>query len=103
MDQYTVSAMDKILGEIRAERAHQDDKWGGIEHDAQHWPADWLRVIEEHAHKALMDGDVFVVGPQYAPDFRQRMVEVAALAAAAIQAYDHKVARQHDGHAEVTA
>ena len=92
--------MDQILEAIRAERARQDEQWGGVEHDVEHWPKDWLRFIEEHAHKALVDGDTFVVGPQYAPDFRQRMVEVAALAVAAIQAYDYKVAHPHAGLAQ---
>jgi hypothetical protein len=65
-----------IVKEILVERDRQDDKWGGPEHDDDHYDEDWVRFIEEHAKKSLTG------------DFRKRMVEVAALAVAAIEFND---------------
>lgn len=45
------------VGEIRAERARQDQKWGGAAHDDRHAGAEWRRFIAEHAEK----GDLVAV------------------------------------------
>jgi hypothetical protein len=67
-----------VYGDIRAERARQDAKWGGPEHDDEHDILDWVGFVHEHAERARWD------------DYRQQMLRVAALAVAAIQSHDRK-------------
>ena len=74
--------LDVVLGKIAAERGRQDQKWGGPDHDDEHRWFDWLNFIREHTEKART-----VTDPMR---YRQRLVEVAALAAAAIQALDRQ-------------
>lgn len=64
-----------IMLEICVERARQDDKWGGPEHDDEHSVNDWADFIRMRLSK---QGNTF----------RQRMIEVAALAIAAIESTD---------------
>lgn len=77
----------EIFADIKAERSRQDEKWGGREHDRQHWPGDWCAFIFEHtakafaaAHRGPGDGD--------RSDYKARLIEVAALAVAAIESLD---------------
>lgn len=64
--------------EIVAERHRQDVRWGGPDHDDEHYPSDWVSYIKEHADKALNG------------NYRQRLIEVAALAVAAVESYDRR-------------
>ena len=68
-----------IYGEINEERMRQDEKWGGQNHDDQHHCEEWAELIREYAELAYNE--------EY---FRKRMVQVAALAFAAIESYDRK-------------
>jgi hypothetical protein len=70
-------AMNAVFDDIRAERARQDEKWGGPEHDDEHGPRSWRRFIRSHLAKSERRGE-----------YRQRILEVAALAVAAIESYD---------------
>ena len=69
-----------VYAEIRAERARQDSRWGGPEHDNQHGPNDWCRLIRERNHYDFAPGEE--------PRFRRRMIVLAALAVAGIETYD---------------
>jgi hypothetical protein len=73
-------AQARILAEIAAERAAQDEKHGGIEHDQERSPTDWVRLIAQHAG--------YGISPFTAARFRAQMVRVAALAVAAIEVLD---------------
>jgi len=65
-----------IMLEICVERVRQDDKWGGPEHDDEHSVNDWADFIRMR------------LSNQGNNTFRQRMIEVAALAIAAIESTD---------------
>lgn len=71
--------MDKIIEEIRAERAAQDAQWGGPEHDDTHGPDEFAGFIEGQLSKC-----------QYGrgPNARERFIKIAALAVAAVESYD---------------
>lgn len=73
-----------ILAEIDAERDRQDVTWGGPEHDDEHVPDNWSAFIEEHCFKAL------TALPHDRATYRRRMVEVAALAVAALESEDRR-------------
>src|SRR6185437_1041008 len=98
-----------ILDEVMAERARQDQQWGGPEHDDEHTGLDWLSYILGHAGKMLSGALRFEHGrnPAGSVDhdrawtftitvppvdernpsaYRKQLVRVAALAWAALQA-----------------
>ena len=74
-----------ILQEIAIEREAQDAKWGGSPHDDMHSTFDWVRFIRHHTNRA--------VGRRKKDDYRKQMIRIAALAVAAIEAFDRKVGK----------
>lgn len=72
-----------IFGEIGAERAYQDSKWGASMDDT-HTPFVWASVIAQYSTRNLI-GDPAAVD---IAKFRADMVKVAALAVAAVEAID---------------
>lgn len=84
-----------LILDIMAEREHQDIQWGGPEHDDQHNGGDWLGYIEYQLNRAhnetLLDDGLEIVDPAH---YRERLVKVAALAWAAIEAVDRKHPRR---------
>jgi hypothetical protein len=75
-------ATDMVLNEIRNERASQDEKWGGAEHDDEHYADGFEELIENrltaaHASRNRNDGN-----------YRRRLIQVAALTVAAIERWD---------------
>ena len=73
----------RVLSDVEEERDRQNQRWGGNAHDDLHGPRDWAAFIIEHLGKAL---DAAEGGE--ADRYRRRMVEVAALAAAAVEVVD---------------
>jgi len=82
--------IEAALEEVRIERAYQDRKWGGPQHDDTHNSHDWIAYIVRYAGRAVM----WPFNPHV---FRRSMVKVAALAVAAIQWEDR---RKHGSNAE---
>ena len=73
--------VDPIYIEIAEERARQDVEWGGSAHDDHHSPDDWALFIRQHLSQA--------VPPIWRRDrYRKKMVQVAALAVAAVESHD---------------
>lgn len=78
--------MRDIFAEIVSERAHQDSVWGGSEHDAEHDSWAWCRFIVEYIGKLTkIDSYSGSIAKGFAPERRRRMVQIAALACAALQ------------------
>lgn len=77
----TAPTTERIFRDVQGERARQDAKWGGPQHDDEHDPSEWVDFIVEHARGPVR------VGPY---TFRKQMVRVAALAIAAIESHDRK-------------
>lgn len=74
-------ASSDIVAQVIVERVQQDVQWGGPEADDSRTPQQWLGYIERQLRK--------VAHPTEQPtpaNFRERMVKVAALAIAALQA-----------------
>lgn len=76
-----------LFDEIRGERARQDTKWGGPEHDDTHGPHDWISMIAIHAGSALGKNGFSLLR------WHHGMVKVAALAVAAIESATRVVER----------
>ena len=69
--------------DVLIERDRQDQKWGGETHDDHHGPEDWHRYIVRYAGWAAQMADM---GSLY--KYRRRMVQVSALALAAVESVD---------------
>jgi hypothetical protein len=85
-----MSAISLILHEIFQERQRQDEQWGGPEHDDQHIDDDWIALLRRRIDRA--DVDLNVNGDH--DSYRKRLIQVAALAVAATEAYDRQVERK---------
>ena len=49
---------------VEAERARQDRKWGGYDHDAKHTTEDWVNILHEQLNKldaALAGGNNYQI------------------------------------------
>jgi len=71
-----------ILEEVRAERDRQDAKWGGPEHDDTHDQETWARLIDDRLP--------YPEDANTCKEYRQDMIEIAALAVAAVESLDRK-------------
>ena len=81
----TVEGLPGFFQAVVVERCRQDIKHGGQEHDDQHEPVDWALFIQAQVN------DLLCTEGEPLPDYRDRLVEIASLAAAAAQSWD----RQH--------
>lgn len=92
-----------VLAEVCAERARQDMLYGGAEHDDRHHLSDWLVILVRHCGLAAWDGspdDVChkteATGKYDPVRYRKELVRVAAVAVAALEAFDRAAAREGD-------
>ena len=75
--------IDLVMGDVIKERKYQDEKHGGPVHDDLHHGIYFIGLIEIWTRKA------FVAGRRFREkEMRKRLVQVAALAIAAIESYD---------------
>lgn len=77
--------MNYVLEDIAKERARQDQKWGGASHDDEHTTAEFVQLIEDYAGWART-----MAGMNSTDKARNRLVQVAALAVAAVESIDRK-------------
>jgi len=83
MDALVRKGRSSIYSTIEAERLHQNGRWGGEIHDKQHSINDWIAYITRYA------GEAQKASEDNCPELCQRrLVQVAALAVAAIEASD---------------
>lgn len=70
-----------ILGDVLHERESQYEKWGQHDHDEDRWMVILMEEVGEVA-RAILDEN---------PDnYRKELLQVAAVAVAAIEAFDRK-------------
>lgn len=75
-----VEGTAEVGTEIAMERVLQDHQWGGPQHDDLNTPADWAKHIHYQLSKMFQEE-----GGE-----RDRFLKVAALAQAAVEAFDRK-------------
>lgn len=80
--------MENIIEEVKAERAAQDEQWGGAEHDDEHSPGEFAGFIDAQFCKCDWGNG---------PDARRRFIKVAALAIAAVEMID-RTTRDYGTH-----
>lgn len=79
--------MSKVLVEVETERTRQDEIWG----EQNHRPADWLTILMEEvgeAAKHAVETRFDYGGDSNYSKYRREMVQVAAVAVAAVESLD---------------
>ena len=71
--------MQKVLDEVRLERVQQQTKWGQQDHSAPMWYGILGEEVGEVA-RGFLERDM--------DNYREELVQVAAVAVAAVEAYD---------------
>jgi hypothetical protein len=88
MDSERLRSLNRVIGDVALERARQDDRWG----EQNHAPAWWLVILGEEygeACRAALDSRPgALTGVATLADYRAELVQVAAVAVAAIEALD---------------
>lgn len=89
---HDTQATENVIGEVRQERWRQDRKWGGAEHD------DGLSVDEWHNTIADYNGWARRMAKMGSTDkARRRLIQVAALAIAAVESIDRSTMEGGEG------
>lgn len=81
-----VERLTPALVSVIEERQRQDAKWGGPEHDDAEPPMAWVDYVTRYASWAGMMA--LMGGAEGKAKYRRRMMQTAALAVAAVEAYD---------------
>ena len=80
-------SLARVLSEVEDRRKEQDAQWGGPKHDDDHRPSDWARYMRKFISRANKQY------PRVKADweiYESRLLDVAALAVAAIQSSRRK-------------
>ncbi len=82
--------MKKIFNEIKAERKHQNEKWG----EQHHTPIEWTAILTEEVGEAAKEsvdfhfGDNPYLRQQCLERYRTELIQVAAVAVQIIEYLD---------------
>lgn len=79
-----------VLAEVAAERARQDDQWGGPAHDDAHGVADWAEFRAQYERRmvdAMQEGQPFDAH-RWRAETREALVKIAALCVAQVESLD---------------
>lgn len=79
--------INNILDEIKKERVKQDVKWG----EKNHAPADWLMILGEEVGEVSKAALEAKFGSKTLTEYREELVQVAAVAVAMIQCLDRNM------------
>jgi len=84
-----------VYDDVRAERERQNAKWGGPRHDDRHGAGDWFSYLHGHLEKAeaaCAEDEGYNGGLRIedGAEYRRRIIEVAALAVAAVETFDRQ-------------
>jgi hypothetical protein len=82
--------IDDILEEIKNEREHQDQKWGGPEYDDKTRLWDFATLVGARSHHINLNSRPGYVTSDHHSVYRRLFVEIAALAVAAIESIDRR-------------
>ncbi len=83
-----IKDIDRTTDEVRAERFAQDRRWG----EQNHAPMEWLSILGEEMGEACQAANKAHWNDASWDDYRTELVQVAAVACAAIECLD-----RHEG------
>ena len=81
----TTEAQRRALEEVREERDHQKKRWDPG-HDREHKPDDWVLILTVWMGKLAYASPFFMGNAYDKRKFRKRLVQVTAIALAALEA-----------------
>lgn len=85
----------RVLEAVANERIRQDGKWGGSDHDDSHDIEVFVELIQDYAAWARV-----MAGMRNSEKTRYRLVQVAALAVAAVESLDRRISSSISGDHE---
>ena len=83
----------EVWKQVSGRRFQQDAQWGGPTHDDRHIPSDWIEFIVKQMSQAT--GANHAVPPDLAA-VRDRLIDAAALAIAAVESLDRRRKKRSD-------
>lgn len=83
-----IQGIDRVLKEVGQERQRQIEKWGTQDHDP-HW---WLAILTEETGEVAKEVAEARIGNWDPAKYREELVQVAAVAVAAVQVIDDGIA-----------
>lgn len=81
-------AQERVIADVLAERQRQNDKWG----PQFHHPLEWLSILGEEYGEACKAANEGHWGGKYWIGYREELVQVIAVAFAAIERLDANAA-----------
>lgn len=78
----------RVINDVKNERIRQDSKWGGQQNDDCNTCAEWCDWVIAYATWAKM-----MARMDSTEKYRRRMIQVAALAVAAVESHDRLLGR----------
>jgi len=78
-----ISPFSDAIADVFKERRRQNEKWGGADHDDTHTSLYFIMLIKDYATWA---GAMLAMGNR--TKMRKRLIQVAALAIAAVESID---------------
>lgn len=84
--------LSAVIADVGRRREDQDRQHGGPEHDDTHYYGDWTRFIKNHLDKAYASAvrDRLGLDGNFSLMYEEELIDVAALAIAAIQSHRRK-------------
>ncbi len=73
-------SLQQVIRDVEDERSHQEERWGVVNDDCNTLD-DWLSYVKTFSRRAARENS-------NSPAQRKRLVQVAALAVAAIESFD---------------
>lgn len=80
---------EKVLNDVATERARQDSKWAGVFNDDEWNAYDWHAMISDYNAWARR-----MMAQQSPGKARNRYIQIASLAVAAVESLDRKYAKE---------
>ena len=90
---------ESILTEVQEERKRQDEKWG----EQDHPPCDWLMILGEEVGEANEAALEHKFGDWPIDRYRKELIQVAAVAVAAVECLDRQRIEGVEGGEVVSA
>jgi hypothetical protein len=78
---------EQVIQDVIAERNRQDDEFGGAPHNDLHTPAEWIAMTVKQLGKSVAHCNQHGDG-EASKEYRQRLINAAALLVAAVESYD---------------
>lgn len=88
-------ATNSVIDDVKNERVRQFEKWDGVFSDDNYTPGDWYALIKDYNCWARRMGCMGSTDK-----YRRRLIQIAALAVAAVEALDRDIENDNSARNE---